>query len=341
MAGRPIVAVTMGDPVGIGPEVILKALAHPIIKRAARPLVLGDWGVLQRARSRRSKSPQLICWQPGQPLLPLLDHPTAHVVCPLSSLSVRQSRPGVASKAAGHSAFCYILVAAKLALSKLADAIATAPISKSSLIDAGHDYPGHTELLAEISRTPECRMMLIGAKLRVVPVTGHIPLTKVPRELTRDNIQTTLDLTQRGLQNLFGIARPRIAVAALNPHGGEEGIFGDEEIKVIEPAVRHARRRGLSVAGPFPADSLFYHAAQGAYDAVVSMYHDQGLIPLKLHHFFGGVALTLGPPFIRTSVDHGTAYDIAGTGKADETSMKEAILLAARLARRRSRQNKK
>jgi 4-hydroxythreonine-4-phosphate dehydrogenase len=340
MAGKPIVAVTMGDPAGIGPEVVLKALADPVIKRMSRPLVLGDWGVLQRARSRRFKSPQLICWQPGQQLLPMLDHPSAHVVCPLSSLTVQQSRPGVASKAGGHSVFCYIQVAAKLALSKLADAVATAPISKSSLIDAGHDYPGHTELLGEISGTQECRMMLIGAKLRVVPVTGHIRFTKVARNLTRDNIQTTLELTQRGLKNFFGIARPRIAVAALNPHGGEEGIFGDEEIKVIEPAVRRARRQGISVAGPFPADSLFYHAARGGYDAVVCMYHDQGLIPLKLHHFFGGVALTLGPPFIRTSVDHGTAYDIAGTGRADETSMKEAILLAARLARQNLRQKK-
>ncbi|HEY7713098.1 MAG TPA: 4-hydroxythreonine-4-phosphate dehydrogenase PdxA [Candidatus Binatia bacterium] len=340
MASRPIVAVTMGDPAGVGPEVILKALADPLIKRVSRPLVLGDWGVLQRARSRRFRSPQLICWQPGQELLPLLEHPNAHVVCSLSSLTVGQSRPGVASKAAGHAAFCYIRVAANLALSKLADAIATAPISKSSLIDAGYNYPGHTELLADISRTPECRMMLVGAKLRVVPVTGHVRFTRVARMLTPGNIETTLELTHNGLKNFFGIARPRIAVAALNPHGGEKGIFGNEESKVIEPAVRRARRRGILAAGPFPADSLFHHAARGAYDAVVCMYHDQGLIPLKLHHFFGGVALTLGPPFIRTSVDHGTAYDIAGTGKADETSMKEAILLAARLARQNLRQGK-
>jgi 4-hydroxythreonine-4-phosphate dehydrogenase len=180
-------------------------------------------------------------------------------------------------------------------------------------------------------------MMLIGAKLRVVPVTGHIPFIKVARSLTRENIQTTLELTHRSLKNFFGISRPRIAVAALNPHGGEEGIFGNEEIEVIAPAVKMARKRRLPVYGPFPADSLFHHAARGDYDAVVCMYHDQGLIPLKLHHFYGGVALTLGPPFIRTSVDHGTAYDIAGTGKADETSMKEAILLAARLARLNAR----
>jgi 4-hydroxythreonine-4-phosphate dehydrogenase len=263
------------------------------------------------------------------------------VVCSLSSLTIKESRPGIASKAGGHGAFSYIRVAAKLALSKVADAIATAPISKSSLIAAGYNYPGHTELLAELSQTLECRMMLIGAKLRVVPVTGHIPFTQVARSLTRANIQTTLELTQRGLKNFFGIGQPRIAVAALNPHGGEEGIFGDEEIKVIGPAVRQAQRKGIVASGPFPADSLFHHAARGDYDAVVCMYHDQGLIPLKLHHFYGGVALTLGPPFIRTSVDHGTAYDIAGSGKADETSMKEAILLAARLARQNSRRKRK
>ena len=338
---KPIIAVTMGDPAGIGPEVILKALADPVIKKVARPLVLGDWGVLQRAYRRGAEQAKLICWQPGQPLLPMLNHPKAHVVCPLSALTARESRPGQPSRGGGHGAYSYIRVAAKLALTQVVDAIATAPISKSILIDAGYNYPGHTELLAELSGTAECRMMLMGAKLRVVPVTGHIAFTKVPRQLTRENIQTTLELTQRGLKNFFGIARPRIAVAALNPHGGEEGIFGDEEIEVIAPAVRYARRKGIAAAGPFPADSLFHHAARGDYDAVVCMYHDQGLIPLKLHHFFGGVALTLGPPFIRTSVDHGTAYDIAGTGKADESSMKEAILLAARLVRQRSRQKQK
>jgi len=339
MDSKPIVAVTMGDPAGIGPEIVLKALADPAIKRKCRPLILGDWGVLQRARIRRFKSAKLICWRPGQQLLTMLAHPTAHVVCSLSALTIKESRPGVASKAAGHGAYSYIRVAAKLTLSKVADAIATAPISKSNLIDAGYHYPGHTELLAELSRTPECRMMLMGAKLRVVPVTGHIPFTKVARSLTRQNIHTTLELAQMGLKNYFGIARPRIAVAALNPHGGEEGIFGNEEIEIIAPAVRQAQRRGIGAAGPFPADSLFHHAARGDYDAVVCMYHDQGLIPLKLHHFYGGVALTLGPPFIRTSVDHGTAYDIVGTGKADEPSMREAILLAALLARQKSARN--
>jgi 4-hydroxythreonine-4-phosphate dehydrogenase len=338
MSNNPIIAITMGDPAGIGPEIILKALSDPVIKRVARPLILGDWGVLERAGRRGKRSvPKLICWQPGQRLLPLLDDRSAYVVCSLSSLTAKESRPGIPSKAGGHGAFSYIRVAAKLALSNLADAIATAPISKSILIDAGYNYPGHTELLAELSRTAECRMMLIGAKLRVVPVTGHIRFTQVARRLTRENIQTTLELAQGSLKNFFAIARPRIAVAALNPHGGEEGIFGDEEIEVIAPAVKAARKKGIAAYGPFPADSLFHHAARGDYDAVVCMYHDQGLIPLKLHHFYGGVALTLGPPFIRTSVDHGTAYDIAGTGKADASSMKEAILLAARLARQQMR----
>jgi 4-phospho-D-threonate 3-dehydrogenase / 4-phospho-D-erythronate 3-dehydrogenase len=334
MSSKPIIAVTMGDPAGIGAEIILKALADPLIGKVARPLILGDWGVLQRDHGGKKKFPKLICWQQGRPLLPMLNHPGAFVVCPLSSLTPGESRHGISSKAGGHAVFRYIRVAAKLALSKVADAVATAPISKWSLIEAGYNYPGHTELLAELSRTAECRMMLIGEKLRVVPVTGHIPFTKVARNLTSEGIRATLELTHRSLRSSFGITRPRIAVAALNPHAGEEGIFGNEEINVIGPAVKLARRKGLMAFGPLPADSLFHHAARGDYDAVVCMYHDQGLIPLKLHHFFGGVALTLGLPFIRTSVDHGTAYDIAGTGKADETSMKEAILLAARLARR-------
>jgi 4-hydroxythreonine-4-phosphate dehydrogenase len=333
MSRKPIVAVTMGDPAGIGPEVILKALADPSVKQACHPLILGDWGVLQRVRGR-DRTRKLICWNHGQPLSSLLKG-DRFVVCPLSSLSVKESRPGRPVKAGGHAAYRYIYVAAKLALSNVADAIATAPISKSILIDAGYNYPGHTELLAELSRTPECRMMLIGKNLRVVLVTGHVAYSKVPHRLTRDGIRVTLELTDRSLRDFFAIARPRIAVAALNPHGGEEGIFGAEEKEIIQPAVKSAKKAGIETYGPFPADSLFHQAARGDYDAVVCMYHDQGLIPLKLHHFFGGVAVTLGPPFIRTSVDHGTAYNIAGTGKADQTSMREAILLAARLARQK------
>ncbi|MGH7827163.1 MAG: 4-hydroxythreonine-4-phosphate dehydrogenase PdxA [Candidatus Binatia bacterium] len=333
MLRKPVVAVTMGDPAGVGPEVILKALADPLIKKACHPLILGDWGVLQRAHDANQNLPEIVCWRSGQPLLPLLQKERAFVVCSLSSLPEKESRPGAPTKAGGHAAYRYIVVGAKLALSKVANAIATAPISKSILMKAGYDYPGHTELLAELSRTAECRMMLIGGKLRVVLVTGHIGFKKVPQTLTREGIRVTLELTDGALRQLFGIRQPRIVTAALNPHGGEDGIFGDEEKNIIVPAVQAAKRKGIGVYGPFPADSLFHQAVRGDYDAVVCMYHDQGLIPLKLHHFYGGVALTLGPPFIRTSVDHGTAYDIAGAGKADEGSMREAILLAARLAR--------
>jgi 4-hydroxythreonine-4-phosphate dehydrogenase len=324
----------MGDPAGIGPEVILKTLADPAIKRACYPLILGDWGVLQRGHRGKKRLPNLVCWQSGQPLWPLLQNDQAFAVCSLSSLTEKESRPGAPTKAGGHAAYRYIVVAAKLALSKVVNAIATAPINKSILINAGYDYPGHTEILAELSRTAECRMMLIGGKLRVVLATGHIGFTEVAPRLTRQSIRATLELTHRALRQYFGIKRPRIVTAALNPHGGEEGIFGTEEKEIIGPAVLAAKRDGIAVHGPLPADSLFHLAARGDYDAVVCMYHDQGLIPLKLHHFYGGVALTLGPPFIRTSVDHGTAYNIAGTGKADEASMREAILLAANLARR-------
>src|SRR5258706_13411104 len=317
MSNKPIIAVTMGDPAGVGPEVILKALTDPIIKKVCRPLILGDWGVLQRRHGGKRRYPKLLCWQPGQRLLPMLDDPKAFTVCSLSALSARESRPAIASIAAGHGAFSYIRVAAKLALSRVADAIATAPISKNILIDAGYNYPGHTELLAELGGTPECRMMLIGAKLRVVPVTGHIALAKVPRSLNRENILKTLELTQRSLKESFAIPRPRSAVAALNPHGGEKGIFGDEEIATMTRAVKSARKKKLKMYRTYPADRLFYPAARGDYDAVVCMYYDQGLIPLKLHHFYGGVARTLGAPSLLTSVDPGTAYDIYLTVEAD------------------------
>jgi 4-hydroxythreonine-4-phosphate dehydrogenase len=335
MLRKPIVAITMGDPAGIGPEVVLKALGHSAIRRACYPLILGDWQVLQRTRAKSDGSLELACWRPGQSLIPLLRRDRSCIVYPLSSLSAGDSRPGAPSTAGGHAVYRYIVVAAKLALSGVVDAIATAPISKSILQLAGYNYPGHTELLAELSGTAECRMMLLGKKLRVVLVTGHVRFAKIARGLTREGIRVTLELTDRSLREFFAIRRPQLAVAALNPHGGEQGIFGSEEKEIITPAVQAAKRRGIQAHGPFPADSLFHRAARGDYDAVVCMYHDQGLIPLKLHHFFGGAALTLGPPFIRTSVDHGTAYDIAGTGKADASSMKEAILLAARLARQR------
>ncbi len=335
---KPIVAVTMGDPAGVGPEVVLKALAHPVVTRSCYPLILGDWNLLQRARRRCKNCPKLVSWELGQPMnksrrmVPVLS---------LSNLSARDFRPGRPSEASGEAAYRYITTAAQLTTGRLADAMATAPISKKALQLAGYRYPGHTELLAELTDTRECRMMLLGARLKVVLVTVHLPLLQVSQELTRKRIRVTVELTHQALRNLFGISRPRLAVAALNPHAGEAGLFGLEEKRMIRPAVRDAARGGIQAQGPFPADSLFYQAARGDYDAVICMYHDQGLIPLKLMHFFGGVALTLGLPIIRTSVDHGTAYEIAGQNRADDSSMKEAILLAARLASRKKRRETK
>lgn len=331
---KPIVAITMGDPAGVGPEVVLKAVIDPRVRRACLPLVLGDLGVLRRTRKGKRGWPKLVPWKEGQPLEEGND---ATLVYSLTSLSLSQSRPGVPSKACGKAAYRYIEAAAELVRSRVADAIATAPISKRILQLAGYRYPGHTELLAELTATRECRMMLLGKRLRVVLVTGHLPLARIKDELTRSRIRVTLELAHHGLRNYFGIVRPLLAVAALNPHGGEMGILGVEEKTVISPAVEDARKKGIRAEGPFPADSLFFRALQGDYDAVICMYHDQGLIPLKLQHFLGGVALTLGLPLIRTSVDHGTAYDIAGKNRADGSSMREAILLAARLARQKKR----
>jgi 4-hydroxythreonine-4-phosphate dehydrogenase len=220
-------------------------------------------------------------------------------------------------------------------MSGVADAMATAPISKRVLQLAGHRYPGHTELLAELTGAGEVRMMLVSRRLRVILVTVHVPYTRVAGALTRERIEITIQLSHVALRRQFGVSNPRLAVAALNPHAGEEGIFGEEEKKVILPAIERARKRGVRAYGPFPADTVFHQAVQGNYDAVVCMYHDQGLIPLKLLDFFGGAALTLGLPIVRTSVDHGTAYDIAGKNKADGSSMREAISLAARLARKK------
>jgi 4-phospho-D-threonate 3-dehydrogenase / 4-phospho-D-erythronate 3-dehydrogenase len=329
---KPIVAITMGDPAGIGPEVVLKALADPRVRNVCRPLVLGDLGVLQRIRQGRRSYPKLVSWREGQPIE--AGNSTASVYS-LTSLSAAQSRPGDPSKACGEAVYRYIKTAATLVSKRIADAMATAPISKRVLQLAGYHYPGHTELLAELTGTRECRMMLLGERLRVVLVTGHLPMARIHSELTRSRVRITLELTHHALKEYFSTARPRLAVAALNPHAGEMGILGREENRVITPALEEARRKGIRAEGPFPADTLFFQAARGGYDAVICMYHDQGLIPLKLYHFYGGVALTLGLPLIRTSVDHGTAYGIAGKNKADGSSMREAILLAARLARQR------
>lgn len=319
----------MGDPTGVGPEIVAAALADPAVRRCCHHLVIGDAAAMARGVAvagtghRIEKTDAFTTDAPGEDVLQLKE------VSSLSGEEMVYGRPAVASGKAMYQAICE---AARLCLAGNADAMATAPISKEALSRAGHRYPGHTELLAELAGAERVVMMLAGSRLRVTLVTIHEALADVPALVTFDRVLETIRITHRDVDRYFR-RNPRIAVLALNPHCGEGGMFGDEEARIIAPAVEAARRDGIDAAGPFSADTLFHFAVQGAYDAVVCMYHDQGLIPLKLLHFDDGVNVTLGLPIIRTSVDHGTAYDLAGTGRASAESMKAAILMAAEMAR--------
>ncbi len=329
----------MGDPAGVGPEVIVKALSLPGLYRRLRPLVLGDPAVLSRT-IKKLKSPLKL-----QPLsaseikaLPRLSSSPGKIpLLALSNLDPKKVSPGRPGRSSGEVVVKYLKEAVALARKGKIAAVVTAPISKEAMNRAGYRYPGHTELLAELTNTKSYAMMLAGRSLRVVLATIHCPLEEVPKRLSRKGIVKTIELAARSLREFFGIARPRIGVAALNPHAGEAGLMGAEELKVIGPAVRQARQKGIDASGPLPADSLFYFALKGLYDAVVCMYHDQGLIPLKLLHFTDAVNVTLGLPIIRTSVDHGTAYGIAGKGIADPASMIAALKLAAQMAKTREK----
>jgi 4-phospho-D-threonate 3-dehydrogenase / 4-phospho-D-erythronate 3-dehydrogenase len=318
----------MGDPSGIGPEIIAAALADPALTPLCRPLILGDRGALERAL-QVTGLPLTI--ETVQDTGPLKTQPGVLYLRELSQLSPAEMAYGKPSAAGGDACYRYICEAARLCLSGEAKAMATAPINKESLNSAGHHFPGHTELLAELTGTDQVVMMLAGDRLRVTLVTIHEALSRVPSLISLERVLETIRITDRALSRFFCPA-PRLAVLALNPHCGEGGLFGWEERDIIAPAVAAARAAGIDAVGPLSADTLFHFALSGAYDAVVCMYHDQGLIPLKLLHFDDGVNVTLGLPIIRTSVDHGTAYDLAGTGKASCQSMKAALVMAAQMA---------
>jgi len=331
---KPLIALTMGDPSGIGPEIIAKALANPDIMEICRPLVLGDAGAMERAIAVTGVNLELRTVD-AVPRGEAIGHGVIHLL-PLSTLSpaeMEYGRPGIA---AGEAMYRYIAEAARLCVSGQAAAMATGPISKEAMNRAGHHYPGHTELLAELTGAEEFVMMLAGERLKVTLVTIHERLSDVPRLLTYDKVLSTIRITCHDVNRYFR-RNPRLAVLALNPHCGEGGLFGDEEERIIGPAVKTAKSEGIDVVGPLSADTLFHFAAQGAYDAVICMYHDQGLIPLKLLHFDDGVNITLGLPIIRTSVDHGTAYNLAGSGTASASSMTAAIRMAAAMAGVRDR----
>lgn len=318
----------MGDPSGIGPEIIAATLADPSLGQLCRPVVLGDRGALERAVAVT-----------GLPLLietvldtgPIRTRPGVIYLRELSHLTAADMAYGNPSAAGGDASYRYICEAARLCLAGEAKAMATAPINKESLNRAGHHFPGHTELLAHLTGTERVVMMLAGDRLRVTLVTIHEALAQVPSLVTFDRVLETIRITDQALSRFF-CPTPRIAVLALNPHCGEGGLFGNEEREVIAPAIAAARAAGIDAVGPLSADTLFHFAVSGNYDAVVCMYHDQGLIPLKLLHFDDGVNVTLGLPIIRTSVDHGTAYDLAGTGRASAQSMKAALVMAAEMA---------
>jgi 4-hydroxythreonine-4-phosphate dehydrogenase len=324
------VAVSMGDPAGIGPEVTLRALARPGTRATLRPILVGDPGVYERALERYGLRLGLVPWSPPAPL------PSRGVpVHAASDLRPSDARPGRPTPTGGRAAYLAIVAAVRLVQAGFAGALVTAPISKANLAAAGVRFPGHTELLADLSSARAVRMMMVAGRLRVVLATTHLALADVPGALTRSLVRETIAVADRALREHFGLRRPRIAVAGLNPHAGEGGLFGDEEARLIAPAVRDAVRRRIDARGPLAADSLFPLAAEGRFDALVCMYHDQGLAPFKALHFADGVNYTAGLPFVRTSPDHGTAYDIAGRGIADCRSMTSALLLAAKLARPR------
>lgn len=285
---KPRVAITSGDPAGIGPEVAVRAAADPRVLDACEPV---------------------------------LYHPPAGATF----------AAGVLSAAAGRAAYEVVVRAVADAQQGVVQAIATAPVNKEAFRLAGLEWSGHTDLLAHLTGSSHVAMMFYADALRVVLATVHIPLADVPRALTQPSLDATIALTARELPR-FEIARPRIAVAGLNPHAGEHGLFGNEEDTAIRPAIEACRARGIDVSGPHPADTVFVRAMRGEFDAVIACYHDQGLIPVKLLAFGQAVNVTLGLPIVRTSVDHGTAFDIAGTGVADAGSMIEAVRLAALLA---------
>jgi 4-phospho-D-threonate 3-dehydrogenase / 4-phospho-D-erythronate 3-dehydrogenase len=328
-SSTPLVAITMGDAAGTGPEIITKSLALPEIRALCRLVVVGDAATMARAlrftgvnlaiRSIRDVADAAA--GPGE--IDVLD---------LANIDVAKLQLGRVDPMAGKAAYEYIKAATELALAGRVGAIVTSAINKEALNQAGYHFDGHTGLLAHLCHAPGATMMLAAENLRVSHVSTHVPLRVAIERVKPERILTVLQLTHDAVRRL-GIAQPRLAVAGLNPHAGEHGLFGDEEKKFIEPAVAEAQRRGLAASGPYPGDTIFFRALQGEFDAVVAMFHDQGHVAVKMLGIWRGVNITLGLPIIRTSVEHGTNFDMAGTGKSDPRSLNEAIKLAAAMAR--------
>lgn len=325
---KPIIGITMGDATGIGPEIIVKALSSRALYRTCRPLVFGDSDVLMRASELAGQQEvrihRIAAVSEARYKFQSLD------VLEVDGPELSDLKMGVINAEAGRSAVRYVALAVQLALNGSIHAIATAPINKEAVNLAGCAYAGHTEMLAHLTDTLDYAMMLVSSSLRVVHVTTHLALREACSKVSKGNVLKTIALTHRSF-GAMGMPSPRIGVAALNPHAGEGGLFGNEERDEIAPAVAEAQASGINAVGPLPPDTVFLKGRNGEFDVVVAMYHDQGHIPIKLLGFEEGVNVTLGLPFIRTSVDHGTAFDIAGRGIANPRSMIEAVKLAALL----------
>lgn len=323
-----ICGITMGDPSGIGPEIILKSFEKAMINNK-KIVIIGDYNIMMAVWEKlkitsyeltRVNKVSECKYDAG--VLNILD---------LRLVNMKEFHPAELNAVSGNAAYECICKAVDLARNGMIDAIVTAPLNKEALHLAGHNYPGHTEILASHTGTENYAMLLYDKKLSVIHVSTHVSMLEAVAGLRRERIERVIELAHDTMKRVCN-AEPRIAVAGINPHAGENGMFGNEEIKEIIPAVRNMQSRGINVQGPFPPDSIFLQAVKGKYDIVVAMYHDQGHIPLKLIAFNSGVNVTVGLPFIRTSVDHGTAFEIAWQGKANEGSMVEAIKLAIRLA---------
>lgn len=322
-----LIGITMGDPSGIGPEIILKSYERPVVRNNCL-LVIGDFNIMRSVYEilninsfSLNKISHLNEFLSDRDVLNILD---------LGLINMDDFQPGKVQAASGNAAFESLKKSIELARNKDIIAIVTAPLNKEALHLAGHKFPGHTEILANLTGTRDYAMLLYHKKLCVIHVSTHISLIKAITSLKKKRIEQVTLLAYEVMKRMYK-REPRIAVAGINPHAGENGLFGDEELREIIPAIRDIKARGINAEGPCPPDTVFLQAVQGKYDVVVAMYHDQGHIPLKLLGFKTGVNVTVGLPFVRTSVDHGTAFEIAWKGKADETSMVEAIKLAIKL----------
>ncbi|SEI87929.1 4-hydroxythreonine-4-phosphate dehydrogenase [Bhargavaea ginsengi] len=329
MNSKPIIGITMGDAAGVGPEIILKSLQHSEMHDICRPVIIGDMSMLERAKTFVGSEVPVRAITEDE--LTDLAEDSGTVYCLDLDLLPADLPVGKVSPEAGHAAFEYLATAIRLAMDGKISAICTAPLNKEALQKGGHLYPGHTEILADLTGTEEYSMMLSAPNLRVIHVTTHVGIVDAIKMINPERVYRVIQLAHETLRR-SGLENPKIAVCGINPHAGENGLFGYGEEEKVIPGVERAQEEGIDVVGPLPADTLFFRAVRGDFDIVVAMYHDQGHGPVKVLGLDAGVNITVGLPIVRTSVDHGTAFDIAGTGIADEKSLMEAIRQAVDLA---------